>query len=75
MMDRDMAIFAYHPDPRTSCPSCIEQRKTSFIEFGNQARERIRPEPLRVVVEMREINQCQVGMILIQYLGCTATDP
>ena len=72
-----MAVLADDPDAGPGAPGGVEQRCAGVVEFADEpghvaAR---RAEPLRVVVEVRQVDERQVGPLRVEHLGRAAGDP
>ena len=72
-----MPIFADHPYTRADSARGVEQRSASVIQFAGQTGHIAArgAEALRIVIQVRQIDERQIGPFALQYLGGAARDP
>ena len=76
-MDVAVTVFADDPHPGTGRPGSVEQGCTCGVELADKPRQvRARgTEPLGVVVEVRQVDERQVGPLARQHRGGRSGDP
>src|SRR5437870_2065094 len=72
-----MAVFANHPNPGTAGLSRVQQRLGSCIELADQTSHvaAVGTVALRIIIEMRQVHQCEIGVPCPQQFGRTAGNP
>src|SRR5262249_44640237 len=72
-----MAVLAHHPNARSSLLRGVEKRRAGVIQLARQARHigGFDPEALRIVVQVRQIDQCQLWMLRAQNFGGAVGNP
>ena len=72
-----MAVLADDPHTRPAFTGRVEDDGTSLIQLADQPRHVAagRTESLQVVIQMRQIDQRQIGPILLDDRGSAASDP
>ena len=75
--DVAMAVLADDPDPRADRSGRFEQGRAGGVELAHQPRHVAagRPESLGIVIEMRQIDERQVGPFAVEDIGRGPGDP
>ncbi len=73
----DMAVFTDDPYARPDLLGGIEDRGTGIVQLAHETGHVATgwAETLRVVIQVRQVNQAQLGPISLENLGRAAGDP
>jgi hypothetical protein len=72
-----MGILVDDPDLGAGCLGGVHKRRAGVVEFAHQPWQiaALRPQPLRVVIEMRQVYQRQLRSFALHDFGSTAGNP